>query len=114
METLFQKAQIYVGNVDENYVTVGQLQLELLKINGCEPASHALEIGAGCLVAGRPIMQYLMPERYLGIEPNSWLIKAFKEGLTDIVSLIEEKRHLLLAVMYFDLSSTGSTLVFLI
>ncbi len=114
METLFDRAQIYVGNVDENYVNVGQLQLELLKMNGCQPASNVLEIGSGCLVAGRPIMQYLMPDRYVGIEPNSWLIEAVKEGLPDTVALIEEKCPVFLDVTDFDASSTGRTFDFVI
>lgn len=114
METLFDKAQVYVGNVDENYVAVGQLQLELLKMNGCEPTSHVLEIGCGCLVAGRPIMQYLMPDRYVGIEPNSWLIEAVKEGLPDTITLIEQKRPLFLDVTDFDASSTGRKFDFVI
>jgi len=114
METLFDRAQIFVGNVDQNYITVGQLQLELLKMNGCQPASQVLEIGAGCLVAGRPIMQFLMPDRYVGIEPNSWLLDAVKEGLPDTVPLIEEKRPLFLDVMDFDASSTGRTFDFVI
>jgi cyclopropane fatty-acyl-phospholipid synthase-like methyltransferase len=114
METLFHKAQIYVGNVGEDYVTVGQLQLELLKMNGCQPTSHVLEVGCGCLVGGRPIMQYLMPDRYVGIEPNTWLLEAVKEGLPDTVTLIEERRPLFLEVTDFDASSTGRKFDFVI
>jgi hypothetical protein len=114
METLFDRAQVYVGNVDQNYITVGQLQLELLKMNGCQPASSVLEIGSGCLVAGRPIMQYLMPDRYVGIEPNGWLLEAVKEGLPDTVALIEEKRPLFLDVTDFDASAAGRTFDFVI
>ena len=59
-------------------------------------------------------MQYLMPGRYVGIEPNTWLIDAVKEGLPDTVDLIEEKRPLFLDVMDFDASSTGRTFDFVI
>jgi hypothetical protein len=49
------------------------------------PNRHVLEIGCGCLVAGRPIMEFLSPDRYVGIEPNTWLIEAVKEQLPDTV-----------------------------
>ena len=111
---LFEKAQNFVGNTGDNYVTVGQLQLELLKMNGCTPDSRVLEVGCGCLVAGRPIMHFLKPDRYVGIEPNEWLIDAVREGLPDTTALLVEKRPIFLPVTDFDASSTGRMFDFVI
>lgn len=105
--TTFERAQDYVGNPGENYFTVGRLQLELLRRNGCTPDSHVLEIGCGCLVAGRPIMQFLKPGRYVGIEPNTWLLDAVREGLPDTTELIREKLPVFLENMDFDASAAG-------
>jgi hypothetical protein len=39
--------------------TSGRLQFEILKKEGCVPASRVLEVGCGCLHAGVHLMQYL-------------------------------------------------------
>jgi predicted TPR repeat methyltransferase len=98
----FEQAQAYVGSTGQNYFIVGKLQLELLKMNGCTPASHVLEVGCGCLVAGRPIMEFLSPDHYVGIEPNKWLIDAVKKGLPDTIDLIARKRPIFLKNKNFD------------
>jgi cyclopropane fatty-acyl-phospholipid synthase-like methyltransferase len=103
----FAEAQAYVGNGGQDYFVVGLLQLELLRMNGCVPSSQVLEIGCGALVGGRPIMQFLDPNRYVGIEPNTWLIEAAKEGLPDTERLLREKRPLFLDNTDFDASRTG-------
>ena len=54
----------------------GELQLELLKREGCVPESCVLEVGCGCLNAGLPLIGYLKRGRYVGIEPNRWLLGA--------------------------------------
>jgi cyclopropane fatty-acyl-phospholipid synthase-like methyltransferase len=92
------------GNTGSAFFIVGRLQLDLLKQNGCKPHSQVLEIGCGCLVAGRPIMEYLLPGRYVGIEPNTWLINAAQEGLPDTSTLIATKRPVFLAREDFDAS----------
>jgi cyclopropane fatty-acyl-phospholipid synthase-like methyltransferase len=60
----------YVGTVPAE----GLAQLDILRKLGCKPAHRVLEIGCGALIAGYPLMQYLMPRCYVGIDPNSWLI----------------------------------------
>jgi Methyltransferase domain len=114
MSDRFKEAQEYVGNPGEDYFIVGLLQLELLRLNGCTPDSHVLEIGCGALVAGRPILHFLKPDRYVGIEPNSWLIDAAIEGLPDTPRLIAEKRPVFLTTMDFDASETGRTFDYVI
>lgn len=110
----FAEAQAYVGNSGEDYFIVGLLQLELLRMNGCATDSHVLEIGCGALVAGRPIMQFLNPDRYVGIEPNTWLIDAAKEGLPDTRRLLAEKRPVFLDNADFDASEAGRTFDYVI
>src|SRR5450755_3994037 len=114
METDFERAQNFVGNPGPNFFIVGNLQLELLKSNGCTPESHVLEIGCGCLVAGRPIMEFLLPDRYVGIEPNSWLIAAVREGLPGTSELIVCKRPVFLSNEDFDASATHKRFDFVI
>lgn len=110
----FLEAQYYVGNPAQDYFMVGLLQLELLRMNEATPDSHVLEIGCGALTAGRPIMQFLNPDRYVGIEPNTWLLEAVSEGLPDTKRLFEEKRPIFLDNVDFDASSTGRKFDFVI
>jgi cyclopropane fatty-acyl-phospholipid synthase-like methyltransferase len=114
VDSIFEEAQNFVGNTGENYIVVGQLQLELLMMNGCTPDSHVLEIGCGCLVAGRPIIAYLQPDRYVGIEPNTWLLDAVKKGLPDTIDLIREKQPVFLPMADFDASRLGRAFDFVI
>jgi hypothetical protein len=111
---IFEEAQYYVGNVGPDYFKVGSLQLELLTRNGLKPFSQVLEIGCGCLAAGRPILQFLESDRYVGIEPNRWLIEAVVAGLPDTKSLIDEKRPVFLRRTDFDASSLGRKFDFII
>lgn len=66
----------------------GQLQFELLKKEGCNPASKVLEIGCGCLHAGVPLIGFLDAGHYVGIDPNTWLWeKAIKNpGVRELVA----------------------------
>jgi glycosyltransferase involved in cell wall biosynthesis len=68
----------------------GLAQLEVLKQLGCKPHHRVLEIGCGALVAGFPVMQYLDPERYAGIDPNGWLTEA-SMMLPDVAVVLREK-----------------------
>ncbi len=110
----FLEAQYYIGNPAEHYYLVGLLQLELLRMNGAHTDSHILEIGCGCLAAGRPIMQFLNSDRYVGIEPNEWLLEAVSEGLPDTKRLIQEKHPIFLNNTQFDASSTKRKFDFVI
>jgi cyclopropane fatty-acyl-phospholipid synthase-like methyltransferase len=112
--TQLQKAKVYVDAVGENFFKAGQAQLDLLKMNGCKPDSHVLEVGCGCLVAGRPIIEYLNPDCYVGIEPNRWLIEAVTKGLKGTKELIEKKRPIFLDNYDFDASATGRKFDFVI
>jgi SAM-dependent methyltransferase len=86
----------------------GEVQLELLKREGCTPRSAVLEVGCGCLSAGAPVMAYLRRGNYVGIEPNRWLLDA---GLTDWRTrlLARRRRPTFLAVTDFDARPLGRT-----
>lgn len=80
----FSDAKIYIGNAGAGYDIVGDLQLELLKLNGCVPTSQVLEVGCGCLSAGRKIIPYLETGHYVGIDPNKWLIDVALENMPEL------------------------------
>jgi cyclopropane fatty-acyl-phospholipid synthase-like methyltransferase len=86
--------------------TSGELQLELLKLEGASPQSHVLEVGCGCLSAGVPLMRYLNRRRYVGIEPNRWLLDA---ALSDwrVRWLVTTKRPTFLERSDFDAGELG-------
>lgn len=107
-------AQAYVGNANEAYFMAGICQLELLKRNGLRPHHHVLEIGAGALVAGRPLMQYLCPDRYVGIEPNTWLVSAARDHFPDMDQWFREKKPIFLDRTDFDAADTGRTFDFVL
>lgn len=100
-------AQAYVGNGADAYFMAGICQLELLKRNGLRPHHNVLEIGCGALVAGRPLIQYLDPDRYVGIEPNSWLVDACRNHFPDMPTILREKKPIFLSNTEFDASSVG-------
>ena len=100
-------AQAYVGNANEAYHMAGICQLELLKRNGLKPHHSVLEIGCGALVAGRPLIQYLEPDRYVGIEPNTWLVDAARQHFPDMTEWFLDKKPVFLDRTDFDASETG-------
>lgn len=61
------------------YDFMGATQFNLLSMLGLREESNVLDIGCGSLRAGKLLLQYLMPERYFGIEPNDWLWKTAVE-----------------------------------
>ncbi len=84
----------------------GQLQFEILKKEGCLPASRVLEVGCGCLHAGVHLMQYLQPGHFAGIEPNEWLLeKAMRTP--PIARLVAVRRPQFVHVFDFDASALG-------
>jgi len=100
------EAQKYVGNKGLDADIVGGLQLRLLQMNGLTPSHRVLEIGCGCLIAGKPLLGFLDSGRYVGVEPNLWLLDA---ALTDpeIRRLVNEKHPLFLFNEDFDASAAG-------
>lgn len=84
----------------------GQLQLELLKREGCKPDSKVLEIGCGRLHLGIPLIQYLQNNNYVGIDPNEWLRQAaLREDRYS--QLVADKGAVFLSGDSFDASELG-------
>jgi cyclopropane fatty-acyl-phospholipid synthase-like methyltransferase len=62
----------YVGP-PEQYDFMGATQFALLFRLGIREEHFLLDIGCGSLRSGRFVIQYLLPNRYFGFEPNEWL-----------------------------------------
>lgn len=52
--------------------------LEILKRHGLKPEHRLLDFGCGSLRVGRWLIDYLDPDRYFGIEPETWLVEMAK------------------------------------
>ncbi|QGX96786.1 class I SAM-dependent methyltransferase (plasmid) [Roseovarius faecimaris] len=78
----------YVGPPTQ-YDFMGATQFNLLTGLGLREEHHVVDIGCGSLRAGRYLMQYLLPGRYTGIDPNSWLWQEAidKEIGADLIAL---------------------------
>lgn len=100
-------AQAYVGNGTDAYFMAGICQLELLKRNGLKPHHNVLEIGCGALVAGRPLIQFLEPDRYVGIEPNTWLVDACRNHFPDMEEILRDKKPVFLNNTEFNATEVG-------
>ena len=59
----------------KQYDFMGATQFRLLCALGLRDVHRVLDFGCGSLRAGRLLIPYLLPDRYFGIEPNSWLIE---------------------------------------
>lgn len=84
------KHRSYVGPASA-FDQVGQAQFALLTNCGLRPHHYLLDVGCGCLRAGRLFIPYLDAGHYFGVEPATWLVSA---GLKHELGrdLEEEKR----------------------
>lgn len=64
----------YVGS-PKQYDVTGATQFSLMVALGLRERHTLLDIGCGSLCGGRLFIPYLLPDRYYGIEPQSWLIE---------------------------------------
>lgn len=67
-----QHRRAYVGPPDQ-YDFMGATQFMLAVGLGLREEHTVLDVGCGSLRSGRLLLQYLLPDRYCGIEPNEWL-----------------------------------------
>jgi SAM-dependent methyltransferase len=91
----------------------GEVQLELLRLEGCVPDSSVLEVGCGCLHAGVPLISYLRRGNYVGIEPNTWLLDAARRSVRTRW-LLARKRPTFIARTDFDAGSLRRTFDFVL
>jgi len=59
----------------QQYDFMGATQFRLLTALGLREHHRLLDFGCGSLRTGRLLIPYLPPERYFGLEPNSWLVE---------------------------------------
>ncbi len=97
-----EKALFYVGNTQPSN---GQMQMQLLLLEGLQPKSYVLEVDCGALVAGIPIMSFLEKGHFVGIDPNRWLIEDSLKIETNR-TIVESRRPLFLFNDQFDASET--------
>lgn len=102
-------ARVYVATDEVS----GQLQLALLKREGCSPSSRVLEVGCGCLNAGIALIGYLKADHYVGIDPHEWLRQAAL-GTRRIRRLVACKRPVFLTRDDFDASALGLSFDFVL
>jgi SAM-dependent methyltransferase len=90
----------------QTYDLVAAGQFGLLTQLGLREHHTLLDVGCGSLRGGRLFIPYLLPERYFGIEPETW---ALEEGIASEVGrdLIDLKRPSFSDVDDFRLSVFG-------
>lgn len=104
---MIREAKRYVtGGVLKNWTRRGEVQLGFLQQLGCVPDSVVLEVGCGCLSAGKPLMEFLEPGHYVGIEPNRWLLDAICQE-KQIAELLRLKKPKFLYNESFDASEAN-------
>jgi SAM-dependent methyltransferase len=59
----------------ERYDELAVLQFRVLTDLGLREMHHVLEVGCGSLRLGRLLLPYLLPARYVGVEPEGWLVQ---------------------------------------
>src|SRR5687767_12377952 len=81
--------RMFVGPPDK-YDLVAAMQFNILTLLGLREHHFLLDVGCGSLRAGRLFIPYLLPDRYYGIEPETWLIKTgFRRELGDDIGLVK-------------------------
>ncbi len=102
----------FVGPPDK-YDLVAAMQFSLLAALGLREWHYLLDIGCGSLRAGRLFIPYLLPARYYGIEPETWLVEEGirrELGQDQIVLKRPSFRH----DARFDLAAFGRSFDFVI
>lgn len=91
----------------EQYDVMGATQFALLFALGIRQHHRLLDVGCGSLRAGRLFIVYLDPDRYVGIEPNGWLIdEAVRNQLGE--DILRIKRPHFVSTESFDISGLGT------
>lgn len=95
----------YVGGLWEE---IGRVQFDFMVRQGLEAQNVLVDVGCGSLRGGRFFIEYLDPERYLGIDRNEWLIEA---GLKHEVppALKERKRPQFVVSDRFEFQKFGKS-----
>jgi len=97
----------------EDYDLIAAIQFNLLTALGLREHHHLLDIGCGSLRAGRLFIPYLLPDRYVGVEPETWLVE---EALEREIGrdIVEIKRPSFSDMSDFGFSRLGRRFDFLL
>lgn len=99
----------FVGGLWEE---IGALQFEFLRQHGLRPDHSLLDVGCGALRCGLPIIEYLEPGNYCGVDLNASLIEAGRYELAQ--KNLSTKNPQLLVSDKFELDSFGRSFDFII
>jgi ABC-2 type transport system ATP-binding protein len=58
------------------FETAGALHLEFLRAHGLRPTHHVLDLGCGSLRSGVPLLRYLEPGHYVGVDHDGAVLEA--------------------------------------
>jgi Methyltransferase domain len=108
-EILAGEHRTFVGGL---WSEIGQLQLQFLQQNGLLPDHKLLDVGCGALRCGIPIIEYLDPGNYYGLDLNASLIEAGRRELEQ-KGLTSKQPHLLVNDK-FEFDRFGTTFDFAI
>lgn len=84
-KTIYEWAVEYCGD-PASHVTRGSEILSYLIEQGLKPHHKVLDLGCGALSQGVPLIRYLQERRYVGLDPNGWLIEAALQEHRDLES----------------------------
>lgn len=107
--TIWEWSTSYVGD-PSSWERRGELIYHWLEENGLRPEHHVLDIGCGNLSDGYPLIRALDAGRFVGIEPNGWLVEAGLQQFPEI----EVKRPEFLWRTDFDASELGRRFDFIV
>ena len=85
--TLLERAQaleangVFLGGPIRKFEPVGRNQLSILLRSGLNFDSKVLDVGCGCLRAGYWLINFLKPDCYFGIEPNTEMLGAGQQHI---------------------------------
>ena len=69
-----QHYRAYVG-LPERYDLLAALQFKVITDLGLREYHNVLDVGCGSLRLGRLLIPFLLPDRYVGVEPEQWLVR---------------------------------------
>jgi len=103
----------FLGGAPDIFVDIGKATLARLRSMGMHPESRVLEVGMGLGRCAYPIIQFLNPGGYSGIEPNANML-AF--GVAHLLGkqMLDEKQPSFWTSAALDFNTFNSTFDFLV
>lgn len=89
-KSIFEWAVEYVGDV-ASFEARGLIVRDLLIAEGMKPHHDVLELGCGALSSGQYLIDFLDPDKYIGMDPNGWLIEAGLKGIKGMKEMMVKR-----------------------